>query len=54
MEPADLQRALKGRGSLYQTVEPAVLAQLATAAEQHGLAASEAAKAFDKYMIVHR
>lgn len=51
---ADLQSALRVRGTLYKGVDPSVLASLAAAAEHHGLAAKQAAAAFDKFMTVHR
>lgn len=50
-----LGAALRGKGKLYQSgLQPGVLAQLAGAADKHGLEAKKAAAAFDKFMAVSR
>lgn len=51
---ADLQNALKKRGTMYTGLEAVVLQQLAQTAQQHGLDAKQAAAAFDKFMTVQR
>lgn len=52
---AELGTALKRRGSLYTGLPEALLQDLATAAQRHGLiTAKETAAAFDKWMTVHR
>ncbi len=50
----ELQRALQRRGTLYNDVDTTLLGPLAASAEKHGLAAKQAAAAFDKFMIVQR
>lgn len=51
---AELQKALLFRGTLYRGLDPALLEQLTGAARQHGLAAKQAAAAFDKFMVSQR
>lgn len=50
----ELHHALQKRGTLYKDVDPALLAQLADNAQQRGMDAMQAAKAFDKFMSAHR
>ncbi len=50
----ELRKALAHKGTLYKGIGDAVLSQLLSVARQHGLAAKQAAVAFDKFMVKTR
>ena len=53
MEPA-IRKALLRKGTLYKDIPGALVAQLESVAEQHGLDAQSVASAFDKFMTTSR
>jgi hypothetical protein len=50
----ELRKALASKGTLYKGIHDAVLSQLVSIAQQQGLAARQAAMAFDKFMVKTR